>query len=41
MTATCLHCEGDCRLTNGAEIYPPRSTSITSISMSVTNVTPE
>ena len=22
---TCLHCEGDCRLTNGVEIFPPRS----------------
>ena len=24
MTATCLHCGGDCRLTDGAEIYPHR-----------------
>ncbi|MGI9486829.1 MAG: zinc-finger-containing protein [Geminicoccaceae bacterium] len=23
--ATCLHCDGNCRLTTGAEIYPPRS----------------
>ncbi|MGI9501816.1 MAG: zinc-finger-containing protein, partial [Geminicoccaceae bacterium] len=22
--ATCLHCGGDCRLTDGAEIYPHR-----------------
>lgn len=24
MTATCLHCDGDCRLTDGVEIYPHR-----------------
>ncbi|MGI9484465.1 MAG: zinc-finger-containing protein [Geminicoccaceae bacterium] len=24
MIATCLHCGGDCRLTDGAEIYPHR-----------------
>ena len=22
--ATCLHCDGDCRLTNGVEVYPHR-----------------
>ena len=25
MTATCLHCGGDCRLTNGVEVYPHRT----------------
>lgn len=24
MTGTCLHCKGDCRLTDGAEVYPHR-----------------
>ena len=24
MSATCLRCGGDCRLTNGTEIYPHR-----------------
>ncbi len=25
VSATCFHCESDCRLTDGAEIYPPRT----------------